>query len=83
VIEVFQVSEEGVGCGSVSGETRGKLVQAIEQTRAKLLIKALGLGLAWLGRRPGLSSHGDRETSCQQPGCLLFLSHTLLCHMRN
>ena len=30
-----------VGCGSVTGETRGKLVEAREKTRAKLLIKAV------------------------------------------
>ena len=41
VSEVFLVREEGVGCGSVTGETRGKLVEAREKTRAKLLIQAL------------------------------------------
>ena len=41
VLEVFQVREDGVGCGSVTGETRGKLVEAREKTRSKLLIKAL------------------------------------------
>ena len=41
VTEVFQVREEGVGCGSVTGETRGKVVEAREKTRAKLLIRAL------------------------------------------
>ena len=41
VKEVFQVREEGVGCGSVTGETRGKIVEAREMTRSKLLIRAL------------------------------------------
>ena len=41
VKEVFQVREEGVGCGSVTGETRGKVVEAREMTRAKLLKQAL------------------------------------------
>ena len=39
-MEVFQAREE-VGCGSVTGETRGKFLEAREMTRAKLLIKAL------------------------------------------
>jgi hypothetical protein len=68
VMEVFQVREEGVGCGSVTGETRCKLVEAREKTKAKLL---------------SLSGHGDRERNCPQPGCLVILSHTLLCHMRS
>jgi hypothetical protein len=40
VSEVFQVREEGVGCRSVTGETRGN-VEVREKTRAKLLIRAL------------------------------------------
>ena len=41
VTEIFQLREKGVGCGSVTGETRGKIVEAREKTRAKLLIRAL------------------------------------------
>jgi hypothetical protein len=39
--EVFPVREGGVGCGSVTGETRGRIMEAREKTRAKLLIRAL------------------------------------------
>ena len=43
VEEVFVAGVEGVGGGSVTGETRGKIVEAREKTRALLLSKALGL----------------------------------------
>ena len=41
VTEVFQVREGGMGCGSVTGETRGNIVEARDKTRAKVLSKAL------------------------------------------
>ena len=68
VMEVFQVREEGVGCGSVTGETRGKLVQAREQTRAKLLIKAL----EQFRRQKALATSRVRVASEGEEGCGQF-----------
>ena len=38
---VLNVAVEGIGDGSVSGDTQGKVVEAIENTRSKVLDKSL------------------------------------------
>ena len=43
VSEVFRSPVEGVGKGSVSGATRKSITEAVENTRAKVLVKALDL----------------------------------------
>jgi len=43
VPEVLATPLEGLGDGSTSGSTRGKVVEAMECTRAKVLVKALDL----------------------------------------
>ena len=66
VPEVLTTALEGLGEGSTSGKTRGRVVEAIECTRAKVLSKALSLvrpkstRAAWAWRQ---------GTKYHQPGC--------------
>ena len=66
VEHVFTVPLAGIGEGSVTGNTRGRIVAAREKSRALLLAKALAL---YQPRKQDQSWHGNRETRFLQHGC--------------
>ena len=56
---------EGLGKGSLSGSTRGKVTEAVENTRAKVLEKALSLVRPKTTRAAWAWGQRDKVSSAQ------------------